>query len=187
MHYFTDVVRASCAELKKVITLTVSAMLMAMNIVLGGFTVAVTSFVKIGFSFLANVVCGYLYGPVVAGLMAGACDVLKYFLFPQSGGFFFGFTLNAILGGVIYGFFLYGQKVTIVRTLLAKLTVVVVVNICLGTLWNSILFGQGFFVILPGRILKNLVQLPVDVVLMYGLLKVLVRAKLPFVRGSLSK
>ena len=119
------------------------------------------------------------YGPVVAGLMAGTGDVLKYFLFPQNAGFFPGFTLNAILGGVIYGLFFYRQKITVWRVFLAKLTVVLVVNIFLGTLWNSILYGQGYWGILPARVIKNLMQLPVDVGTLIYNLKGLVPRKTP--------
>ena len=182
MRHFLQNIKSSCLELKKVSTLTISAMLMAMNIVLGFFTVTVTPVIKIGFSFLTNAVCGMFYGPIVAGLMAGTGDVLKYFLFPQNAGFFPGFTLNAVLGGVIYGLFFYRQKITVWRVFLAKLTVVLVVNIFLGTLWNSILYGQGYWGILPARVIKNLMQLPVDVVLLYTTLKVLCRVKLPQIR-----
>ena len=46
--------------------------------------------------------------------------------------------------------------------LAAKLVVVVLCNILLGTLWLSMINGKGYLAILPARVIKNLIQWPVD-------------------------
>lgn len=45
-----------------------------------------------------------LFGPVVGGIMGGIGDILKFLIKP-TGPYFFGYTLNAMLGPVIYGIF----------------------------------------------------------------------------------
>ena len=95
---FTD----SYKELKSVRTITTAAMLAAIAIILGMFSINVGSTIRIGFSGIPNGVCAYLFGPVVGGIFAGGLDVLKYLLKP-AGPFFPGLTAVVILAGVLYG------------------------------------------------------------------------------------
>ena len=97
----------SWQELKHLKTIVVTAMFIAIGVVLGFFfTIQVTDFLKIGFSFIANEMTALLFGPVVGGIMGGVTDIIKFVLKP-TGAYFFGFTFNAILGAVIYGMILY--------------------------------------------------------------------------------
>ena len=85
-------------ELKHVKTLVMTAMFIAMGVVLGFFfSIQITESLRLGFSFIANEMTALLFGPVVGGLMGGVTDILKYILKP-AGPFNFGFTFNAILG-----------------------------------------------------------------------------------------
>lgn len=61
----------SFQELKDVKALTMTAMLLAVAVVLGFYSLQVTDFIKIGFAFLADELTGMLFGPVVGGLMGG--------------------------------------------------------------------------------------------------------------------
>lgn len=79
----------SCNELKQVRTVTVCAMLGALAIVLGSFSIQVTETIRVGFSGIPNEMVHYLFGPVVGSLFAGALDILKYMLKPV-GAFFLG-------------------------------------------------------------------------------------------------
>lgn len=151
----------SYAEFKQVKTLTVVGMLGALSIVLGYFTVAIGDFMKIGFSTVANQVVYYLFGPVLGGFYGAALDILKYWMKP-TGAYFPGFTLTAILAGVIYGFFLYKKPINFWRILAAELTVSIICNMLLGTLWLTLMYDRGFLAILPVRVLKNLIQCPIN-------------------------
>ena len=82
-------------------------------------------------------------------------------LFP-SGSFFPGFTLTAFLTGVVYGVFLYNKPKTWPRIIGAVLTVCLVLNLGLDTLWLSILMGQGYIALLPTRIMKAALMIPVQ-------------------------
>lgn len=161
--------KESAKELRKVLTLAVSAMLMAMNTVLGFYTIMIGEFIKIGFSFLTLGLAGMFYGPFVAGILGGAGDIINYLIKP-AGPFFPGFTLNAILSGCIYGLYLYKKPVSLLRVFLAMLTVTLIVDLLLTTAWLSILYGQAFIVLLPMRAIKAVIMLPIESGILYIIL-----------------
>ena len=151
----------SAKELKSVPALAMSAMLAALALILNSVaTINLGPYIKIGFSGIPNQIVDYLFGPVTGGLFAGILDIVKYFMRPD-GGFFFGFTFNAMLAAFIYGCFYYRQKLTLKRVLIAKLVVILIVNVLLNTLWLDMLYGKGFLAILPARALKNLIMWPI--------------------------
>lgn len=154
----------------KVVTLTTMGMLGAISLVLGYFSIELTQYIKIGFAPIANEFVYYLFGPTLGAFYGFAIDILKYFIKP-SGGFFPGFTLNAMLGGVIYGLVLYKRPLSLWRVLLAKFLVVVIINILLSTLWLSMMYGKGFMAILPARAIKNLIMWPIDSMLFWTIAK----------------
>lgn len=166
----------SWCELKHVNCIAITAMLIAVGVILGYFSVQVTDFLRIGFSGLANELAAFLFGPVVGGLMGGVGDILKYIMKP-TGAFFFGWTLNAILGPMIYGIMLYHRPINLKRIFAAKILVALIVNLLLGTLWLSIMYGKAFFLLLPARAVKQLVSVPVDALLLYVVLQMLSKAK----------
>ena len=174
--------RQSAQELKQVRTLTGVAMLLAMSVVIS-FTasVRVTETIKIGLGYLITALLGMLYGPFTAALAAGAGDLIKYLLKPD-GAYFFGFTLTAMLGGVVYGVVFYKEKCTIPRAIASKATVSLLLNCLLNTVWVSWLYGMPFLGALGPRVIKNLMALPFEIVLLYivlnGMNKVIQRAKL---------
>lgn len=167
----------SFEELKSLRTIVVTAMFMAIGIVLGAmFTIQIGSFLKIGFSFIANEMTALMFGPVVGGIMGGLTDIIKYIMKP-TGPFFFGWTFNAILGAVIYGTILYHRPVSFKRILIAKIIVAVLVNMVLGTYWLQVMYGKAFFAILPGRALKQLIAVPIESLLFYIVAKTLSKTK----------
>lgn len=169
---FTD----SMKELKRIRTLVVIAMLIAVAVVIGFFSVQVTDFLKISFAFIANELTAFLFGPVAGGVMAGCADIIKYLVKP-TGPFFFGFTFDAILGGVIYGMMLYKRPFTLKRIAAAKLLVMVIVNIGLNTYWLNVMYGSSFIAILPIRVVKECIMFPIETMLFYTTVKMLEKAK----------
>ena len=61
---FTD----SYRELKSVRTITTMAMLAAIAIILGMFSIEYGNFIRIGFSSIPNGIIAYLFGPTVGGI-----------------------------------------------------------------------------------------------------------------------
>lgn len=155
--------------------LTVTAAIIAINLVLNQFTLAFGTLLEIGFAFLALAVLAYLYGPIHAGLASVIADLIGFLLRPN--GFFFpGFSLNALLMGIIYGIFLYKKEVTLGRVALAVLVVTILIHLILTPIWLNIMFGSPLFAV--PRIIKAVVLYPIEVGLLYGLLKNLRKMRL---------
>ncbi|MEG2871783.1 MAG: folate family ECF transporter S component, partial [Clostridium sp.] len=134
------------------------------------FTIEAGPYLKIGFGTVANQFVYYLFGPVVGGLYGGVLDLVKYIVKP-TGGFFPGFTFNAILAGIIYGTLLYHRPLTFKRVLGVHFIVIMVCNVCLNTLWLSMLSGKAIMVLIPMRLVKNLIMWPVDTAIFYLIAK----------------
>lgn len=161
-----DLYRASFAELKKVRVLTLTAMMMALSVILGYFTLDVGPYLKIGFGTIVNQFVCCLFGPVVGVIYNGLLDIIKYMVKP-TGPFFPGFTLNAMLAGLIYGTAFYKKKLTFTRVLITEFIVCLVCNVILNTWMLSFLYGKGFMALLPARVLKNAIQCPVNAALFW--------------------
>lgn len=166
----------SARELKDTRSLAFSAMLLAIAVVVGFFAIQVTESIKISFAFLVDELCGALFGPVVGMIEGGLADLLKYLVAP-TGPYFPGFTISSIVGGLIYGLFLYGRKVTLRRVIACNATITVFVNMVLNTYWLTMLYGSAFMAIFPARIVKELIMLPINVAMFYGVYKALEKSK----------
>lgn len=161
----------SAKGLKRVKTLVGTSMFVAMSAALSYFKIVlIPKTLEIGFSSLALAACAFTYGPVVGGLAGIICDNVKYFLNP-SGPYMPLFGLNEFLTGFIYGLFFYKKKITLPRVILARLTIVLLINIVLTPLWLHLLYGKAYIVYVQARILKNILMFPFDVFLLYTVLK----------------
>ena len=163
-------------ELKKTRTLVVTALLIALGIILGQWSVQVTETMKIGISFIATQMTATLFGPVVGGIMGGVADVLKFIIKP-TGPFLIGYTISAILGPVIYGVMLYKKPITLWRILLSKTVVAIFINLLLGTYWSYLYFGAAFWASLPAKLIQQVIQVPVQSIIFYLVMKTLQQAK----------
>ncbi len=174
----------SFQELKEVRTLAMAAMLLAIAVVLGFYTVQVTESLKIGFAYLPNELAGMMFGPTVGAIVGGTADVLKFLVNP-TGPYFPGFTISGICGGLIYGCVLYKKPLQLWRVILANGLVTLLVNLGLNTYWVSLLYGNAFLVLLPARFVKQIVMLPMEVILFYFVAKILSKAKVfAMLRGT---
>jgi ECF transporter S component (folate family) len=170
MTKFTALFTASYKELKDVRCLTLTAMFGAISIVLGSLVIMVGDFLKIGFSFLPNEFVYYLFGPVVGAIYGAAMDILTFIVRP-TGTFFFGFTVSAILSGIIYGVILYKKPLSLKRIIVANFVHVILISVLLNTYWLTILLGKGYFVLLPLRALKAFIMLPIETLLLFTVIK----------------
>ena len=145
-------------DVKKLIQIS---LLIAIEVILTRFCSIQTPIVRIGFGFLPIAIIAMMYGPLSAGIAYAIGDLLGMALFP-SGSFFPGFTLTAFLTGVTYGLFLYNKPKTWPRIIGSALTVCLVLNLGLDTYWLSILMGKGYLALLPMRIMKAALMIPVQ-------------------------
>ena len=157
-------------------TLATAAVLSAVHLVLNQFTIPVSQLLEVGFDFLAVAAIGYLCGPLVAGLSGIVTDLLGYILRPN-GPYFPGWTLSAILVGVLYGLWLYRRPIKLWRVVLCKLNMVLLFNFLLTPLWLHITYGQSFVVLSSLRLVKNVIKFPLDILLLMLVLKTCERVR----------
>lgn len=166
--------KESFLELKKTRTIVICGLLLAISLILNSQAIKIEGITIITFSFIANSITGFLFGPVASGMLGGLTDVLTHIINPK-GSYFFGFTFNSILGGVLYGSFLYrkiyGNKKLIIRIIICKVLISIFVNLIFGTLWYSMFSGKGFLVLLPARVYKEIIVTPIHCIIIYIMIK----------------
>ena len=91
------------------------------------------------------------------------------------GMYFPGFTLTAVVAGLFWGLWLYPRRVSVWRAIGAKTCINLFCNIGLNTLWLMMTGGKAMSVLLALRVPKNLLILPVEIVLLYFGMKLVLR------------
>ncbi len=157
--------------------LTISAMLIALEIVLNRFCSINTAGLKIGFSFVPIVIAANLFGPVCAAVVYGLSDLIGAILFPI-GPYHPGFTLCAVAMGFVYGLCLY-QKAGSARKLKFFPNVVIpafvnniVIGLVVNTVWVAMLYSSkaygGWFLY---RLPEYAMLIPMNLIITPVLLK----------------
>lgn len=149
--------------------LVTASVLIALQIILSRFLSINAWNLKIGFAFVAVFVAAYFYGPVFSTIVAVVSDILGALLFP-SGAFFPGFTLTALLTGLLFGCMLH-KKQTSARILITVLIDQLVLGLVVNTYWLSILYGTTFGAAAVTRIFQCLIMIPVQYVTIRLLMK----------------
>lgn len=170
------VFRSSLKELKSIKMIVLCGVLIAAAAALEALNpFNLGDLIKIRLDFVATALMGFFVGPVAGAFAAGIGDIIRFLAKPV-GAFFPGYTLSAILGGFIYGYFLYRKSTPylkkpwadlLLRCTLAKLCINVFVNIGLNTLWVTMTQGKAFTALLPLRVIKNFAALPIEVAVMF--------------------
>lgn len=121
----------------------------------------------------------WLYGPIVGLIIGFFSDVLGFFLFPNGFGFYFPYTLNAMLSGFIYGIFFYKKRITFSAIFFARVLINILINVILGSIWwmniNNLTIEQAKIYLLFTSLPKNLVYLFPQSVALYIVFKALGR------------
>ena len=144
-------------------TLTMLALLTAMEIILSRFLSLSAWNVKIGFSFVPVAIAGMLFGLLPAAIVAALGDFVGALVFPI-GPYFPGFTFTAFLTGAVFGFFLKG-KTSVPRVLAAVGINQLILSLLLNSLWISVLYGSPYLPLLSTRIVQCAVLIPVEIIL----------------------
>lgn len=171
-----NLLKSSFSELKKTKTIVTLGLLLAIALTLSTQSIKVGSYFVLSFTFICTSLAGFLFGPIPTALLGGLIDVVGHIMSPM-GSYFFGYTFNAILSGFFYGLLLYKKQYQsdklLIRVIISRLLVSIIVNLGFGTLWTSMFFGKSFWVLLPTRALKEVVVAPMQVFLVYTLIKVI--------------
>ena len=164
----------SFKELKKPATLAITALMVAVGVVLHSFaTIPISTVLMFKWAFLPMAVVAMLYGPVPAAICGGLIDFISTLILPKTGGgFFFGITLCVVASGFIYGLFLYKTEKIILNVVLSTAANFVLVTMLMTTAVLSINYGSEFMTVLLQRFPKALL-LPAEIILLIPTLKML--------------
>ena len=167
--------RDASACLTRPLNLAVAALLAAMSTVINLYVmIPVADNLNIMLQYVPTAIMAMICGPWTAILFGVVTDILDFVL--HGWGFFPGYTLSSVLGAVIYALFLFRSRITVVRVLLARLTVNLLVNVALGSLWSAMMSGRGYGFYFTASLVKNLILLPVEVLALLAVLRLLMPA-----------
>ncbi len=159
--YWRDAVK----DFKKLPVLAFSAVMIAACIALSYIpSIHINDQVRVTWGFLARALCGMVGGPINALVFGAAEDTISYLMHP-TGPYFPGYMLTTMLGTLLYALFLYRTKVSVLRIFLAKLSTNIL-NVTLGALWSSILYGKAYLYYASASLIKNAIMLPVQTIML---------------------
>ena len=161
-------------------------MFIALYIVLSFFNIRITENIEIRFAYLALAMAGCYGGPVMGATVGIASDILNMLLTAGKGSsFFFGFTVSYALLGFLFGMIFYEEKIT-VKKAVAGAVCNFLIGISLNTIWLHMMYGMPLQPLFVSRLIKELIQLPVVVVLLYVVIRLLKQAlvRAGFMRSS---
>ena len=172
---------------KKII---LTAIFLATLIILSRFLSIKTPILKISFAFIPTMLCAIWLGVKWTVLLNVLGDIIGATLFP-TGAFFIGYTISTAISGLIYGLLLYKKEVNsytdkqfLIRLIISVILVTCISNIGLNTLWVSITTGKAYIVLLGTRIIKEIVMVPIQIVVILFVEKMLRSPFDTYIRSS---
>lgn len=194
---------------RSIMYLTVTALLVAISIILGRFNFFIPLFgypsVRFSLTGIPIFIVGAMFGGVYGGMAGVLSDIMNFFL-ASSGPYHPGFTLNSALTGIIPGI-VFGmlQKKTlfgnlkkdhlendylkndltpaknyriygIKHILLATILTYMLVHLCLTPIWINQMYQIPMMASFTVRIVKSIVDIPLQVTIIYITLRALKRS-----------
>lgn len=166
------------------------AILLSMLVILSRFLSIKTPIVKISFAFVPTMLCAIWLGPKWTVLLNVLGDIIGATLFP-TGSYFIGYTISTAIAGLIYGLLLYkreantfNDKQFVIRLIIAAVLVTCISNIGLNTLWISITAGKSYIVLLGTRIVKEVVMIPIKVLVILFIEKIIRKPFDKYIRSN---
>lgn len=119
---------------------------------------------RIGFGSIPIIISGILFGPIAGGLTGGVSDILGFILNSMGGPYIPGFTVSAILEGLISGYIyciIRNQKVKF-NFHIANIALSILLSVgVLFVLLSHNVELSSFFIILYGSIALAFIMLPI--------------------------
>ena len=150
------------SKMKKII---LSALLLALTIVLSRFLSFNTSLLSIGFSFVPMILAAIWLGPKYAAIICGLADLIGALLFPF-GTYFIGFTISAACKGLIYGLVLYKKGEELKNKEL-------IIRLIIACIWLVIMYEKAFLAVLYTRLTAESIMLPIQIITIFVLVNAL--------------
>ncbi len=192
MESFLNLFKDSASEMKKVSTLSVCGVLMALSIVMRNMAINITADLRITFSFLGIMAIAMLYGPVVCVIANVGVDIIGYVLDGyKARDYNLGLLAVKIVIALIYGICLYKKttgRSVIVSGIIARIIVVVLCNLVLNSAvlyycytnknfpFMSASEWTAFRIWFTPRLIKNCIMLPVEIIILSVLMPMILQA-----------
>lgn len=170
--------KTASREFKAIQTIVLTSILIALSLIVETFGKAVPiNFFdrQVMFVFLPQSLISMLFGPIV-GMVSGAIiDLLGFLIFNPGFPFFPGYTLSSMISSLIFALFMYRTRISVLKLASAKFLINMIVNVILGSIWMAIIVNWNMFsTYLIAGFVKNIVLLPLEVLLLYYLYKKLI-------------
>lgn len=184
--------RDAAGEFKKTKVLVFAALMIALRVVLKMVSIPIGVDLRINTAFIVNACGAAVFGPVVALVSAAITDTLGCIIFP-TGAYFFPFIFIEMAGSLFYSLCFYRSKISptriIVATALINLGVNIVLNTPLMMLYYELIMGKYYAPFDMLRIVKNLVEIPVETVILMLVFRAVIPATkhLGFATGGVDK
>ena len=183
----------AAAELKDTKMLVVTALMVALRIVLKPLAIPLGPQLSIQTAMLATALGAMIFGPVMAIPAAMISDTVGFMIYP-TGDYFLPFMLTEIASTMIYALCLYRSKVSPTRVMLSRFFICFFVNVVMQQFiyaWWYVYIGNPesakesiLGIMTLSRILKNVCMFPIEAVVLTLFLKFLLpvtqRVKLTF-------
>lgn len=192
MKSFFYLFKDSAGELKKVSTLTVCGVLMALSIVMRNMAINITADLRITFAFLGIMAIAMLFGPVICVIANVGVDIIGYVLDGyKARDYNIGLLAVKIIIALIYGICLYKKatgKSLLASGIISRVIVVVLCNLILNSAvlyycytnknfpFMSASEWTAFRIWFTPRLIKNCVMLPIEIVMISVLLPIVSQA-----------
>lgn len=164
----------SAGELKSLHTVVLCGLMGAFGIILKMFASIPFGPFTITYAWIPNRIVDFMFGPAVGAVYGGVMDVVKFVMKPN-GSFNLAYTAMAVLAGLIFGSILYKKPVSFMRIVFAQSLVKIFINAGMGTYLMAFERGEAFMVLMPVRLVKNLIMIPIDSILLFVVLTALTR------------
>ena len=174
--------RDAAAEMKDVRMLAITALLIALRIVLKPLAIPLGPQLSIQTAMLATALGAMIYGPVMAIPAAMISDTIGFMIYP-TGEYFLPFMLTEIASTMIYALLLYRAKTSPTRVMLSRFFICFLVNVVLQQFiyawWYSYIGNPEeaketiLGIMTVTRIFKNLAMFPLEAVVLTLFLKLL--------------
>ena len=170
MNKAKDYFKVQFSQLKDIKKFTKCCLLLAAMIAVSYINSYIGHVTKISFTFIFLAIIGMKFGPVICSVLAAIGDIVQVLIKPV-GPYQPLLTVTALLTGILYGAFLFKDKITIPRLVSISFIKGIIINQILNTYFISILYGVKFEVYFMSRLPENLIMIPIEIIVLYYLLK----------------
>jgi ECF transporter S component (folate family) len=132
------------------------------------FSIAIAGFnaLRLSFGEIPIMINGLMLGPVFGAACGALADIIGYAINPLGGAYFPGFTLGAMLTGLIPGVLSrYCFKEMKWPSVALIIVLTELITVPLNTLWFSMLYGKAYITFLVPRVLGKGILIPVYVII----------------------